>query len=227
MAKKSKITVSDVAAQVSAETLATVTVNGAPLGTALGITGSADHADAGSAPVRSSMDADPAKTGATIHDMAMQSEDVTAQVQALKSLEPEMMAQFQGFRSDKSKDTLKRFAYWYTLRNVFVDPERGIRKIADFLRDRCKIDAADAAALKSARADWDYLRRCGEALAGRDVAGRGSKGTTPYGERVKKYVADNFKIGPDALTIDEALTINRLVTERYNEAAKLHNLKVA
>ena len=177
------------------------------------------------APLQGSMDADPAKTGATTHQRASDADAVAEQVKVLRADEPVMVERFKAFRSDKDKDSLKLWAYNYTLRNVFVDPTRGIKTIADFLRDRLGIDASDAATLKSARADWDYLRRCGATLAGADTV-KSVPTVTPYGTRVTEYVKSNFAVGEGKLTLVEAYAILTLVTERYNTAAATEAAKV-
>lgn len=178
------------------------------------------------APVQSSHDADPAQTGSTINDRAAESAAVESEVKALRAEESEMMGRFKAFRSDTDKDSLKIWAYKYTLRNVFVDPTRGIKSIADFLRDRLNIAADAPAELKSARADWDYLRRCGAVIAGADTKG-GSKGTTPYGQRVTDYVKGNFIIGEGKLSLAEAYTILTMAEERYKVAFAAAESKAA
>lgn len=168
-------------------------------------------------PLQSSHDADPARTGATINDRAAEADAVAEQVKTLRAEESGMVARFKAFRSDTDKDSLKLWAYHYTLRNVFVDPTRGIKTIADFLRDRLNIPADAPAELKSARADWDYLRRCGAVLAGADTKG-GSKGATPYGQRVSEYITNNYVIGEGKLTLGEAYALLQTMEARYKVA---------
>jgi len=180
--------------------------------------------DKQAAPVRSSLDADPAGTGTSINGAAAQVEAAEQDAVALKSIETEMMAKFDAFVESGADPLLCRWVYRFTFRNVYADPEKNIKTLADYFRARYNIPTTDTgkgagSVLKSKRNSWKYLYDKGAELLGVNTGGTGaSKGASPLAARFSEYVKANFKVGPDGMTLLEAHGIVKQVTELYQTA---------